>query len=190
MLKKTFLMRSIMSMISANYSADLRPNESFSRDSTIKNQKKDTETPGRIEEKCDKFAEFFTKYGDRELRKIAENYKMSQDTSSITNIRTLDLVYAGLKKIPEDLPWEILTNLVHLNLIANELEDLPDNLSNLKKLRILELQTNKLKSIPAVIYQLKGSKLQRIELSNNPIKELPRDLEDIIFSMPYGAMWK
>lgn len=79
--------------------------------------------------------------------------------------------------------------LRHLCLINNHLADLPYEISNIKTLGMIELQKNNLTTIPDVLYRCMPS-LHSVFLNNNPIKELPISMVNIIREpYPYKSIW-
>jgi len=66
-----------------------------------------------------------------------------------------------------------LTNLVHLNLLRNNLTTLPTGIGALVNLKRLELANNKLSEIPSSIGKL--TKLAHLNLESNELADLPRD---------------
>jgi internalin A len=64
-----------------------------------------------------------------------------------------------------------------LELYNCNLESLPDEISNLKLLTLLDLSHNKLQNLPISFYKLSG--LQSLYLSSNNINSLPEDIEGL-----------
>lgn len=60
----------------------------------------------------------------------------------------------------------------------NQLEDLPAEIGNLKKLNILNLSNNKLEKFPHEFYKL--NELHELNLKNNSIKELDPAVGDFV----------
>lgn len=85
-------------------------------------------------------------------------------------IRSLDLSYNKLKKIPPEVIGEF-TNLRHLILNNNMIRELPDELGQLVKLESLILNDNQLVALPATIINL--TCLKKVDLSNNQLTEFP-----------------
>lgn len=87
-------------------------------------------------------------------------------------------------------PWiGEFKGLRHICLIDNHLTDLPNELSHIKTLQILELQCNGLTKIPEVLHSIPS--LHSIYLNNNPIKELSITLvKSIREPYPNGSTWK
>lgn len=67
----------------------------------------------------------------------------------------------------------LLTNLVYLNLLRNQLTVLPAGIGNLVNLQRLEVANNKLSGIPSSIGKL--SRLTHLNLESNELTNLPRD---------------
>lgn len=85
-------------------------------------------------------------------------------------IRSLDLSFNKLKKIPNDVIGEF-TNLRHLILNNNQIRELPDEIGQLTKLESLTLNDNQLIALPSTIINL--TCLKKVELSNNQLTEFP-----------------
>ena len=67
----------------------------------------------------------------------------------------------------------LLTNLVYLNLLRNQLTTLPTGIGDLVNLQRLEIANNKLSDIPRSVGKL--SRLTHLNLESNDLKTLPRD---------------
>ncbi len=76
---------------------------------------------------------------------------------------------------PESLPESIsnLEKLKYLNLSCNELRVLPTSVDLLSRLRYLDLGWNKFTSIPSFLAKVKSVKNFRLDLDHNEIKSIP-----------------
>lgn len=127
-------------------------------------------------------------------------FSMSTDTltqlraGKLSGIKRLDLA-CGLTELPPEV-FELADSLEVLNLTGNQLADLPDDLSRLRKLRILFCSENRFTHVPPVIGSLPqlsmvGFKANRIEtvdaaalppslrwliLTDNRIQQLPASI--------------
>ncbi|KAM8962361.1 leucine-rich repeat-containing protein 2 [Pelodytes ibericus] len=92
----------------------------------------------------------------------------------LKNLKELNVSFNNLKNIPPELGD--CTNLEKLDLSGNlELVELPFELSNLKKVRFVDLSANKFSSIPICV--LRMSRLQWLDISSNNLKDLPQDID-------------
>ncbi|WP_034058880.1 COR domain-containing protein [Lacinutrix jangbogonensis] len=116
------------------------------------------------------------------------------DFSSFDKLKEADLSNNGICKFPKSL---LLVNLKHLNLSSNSIENLPDDINNLKSIRHLDLSYNNITDLPEEICELtelrylnltgnniitlpksfaKLKKLQDLNLSGNPIGDVPVEI--------------
>nr|XP_023012205.1 leucine-rich repeat-containing protein 15-like [Leptinotarsa decemlineata] len=86
------------------------------------------------------------------------------------NLKILDL---GMNKISdiEQYVFEDTANLIELNIGFNNFQKVPSAIANLKSLKILNLNNNKLKSLPPNSFD-KLNKLEVLNLSDNEIASL------------------
>lgn len=112
------------------------------------------------------------------LDTLGNEYYFDNETSSDENTpptQVLDLSGkkgVDLKRIIKDYP-----DLVSLSLRGTDLEEVPQEIGKLKKLRLLDLSDNFIQSIPESIGQLK--ELRVLELNNTQIYKLPQSLTKI-----------
>jgi hypothetical protein len=90
-------------------------------------------------------------------------------------LRNLSLNGLGIKEIPTTIGE--LSNLILLSLIYNEIENLPDEVCDLKELHTLSLSHNIIEHLPKLIGKLE--KLAWIDLNRNPIENLPDSITDL-----------
>lgn len=76
----------------------------------------------------------------------------------------------NLDLIVEVIPW-----LTHLNFSSMNLEEMPDSLQKLGRLKSLDLSSNHLKRLPEFVFHY--PELSRLILSNNEFSEIPEGLE-------------
>ena len=96
---------------------------------------------------------------------------------NITSLIELDLYefdFLGFRS--EYLPKEIgnLSSLKILRLNSNKLKELPKEIGNLVNLEVINLSNNKLITLPKEISNLK--KLESLTISNNKLENLPEDI--------------
>ncbi|MCB1159932.1 MAG: leucine-rich repeat domain-containing protein, partial [Leptospiraceae bacterium] len=106
------------------------------------------------------------------------NNQLSEIPESIGQLTNLTELYLGgnqLREIPEVISK--LTNLTTLYLSDNQLKEIPEVISRLTNLTSLHLGSNQLTEVPESI---KGLNLNKLELSKNKIKHLPR----VFMNMP------
>ncbi|KAK3539768.1 hypothetical protein QTP70_013202 [Hemibagrus guttatus] len=95
-------------------------------------------------------------------------------TRKLANLKELNVSYNKLSSIPPELGD--CENLEKLELTANvNLTELPFELSNLKKLKHLDLAENKFATIPVSV--LRMSSLQWLDISKNSLRDLPEDID-------------
>ncbi len=82
---------------------------------------------------------------------------------------------------PESLPESIsnLEKLKYLNLSCNELKILPTSIDELSRLKFLDLGWNKFQSIPSFLAKVKSVKNFRLDLDHNEIKSIPKWIDKL-----------
>jgi len=89
---------------------------------------------------------------------------------TVLNLRRLNLKY-----LPEEIGG--LENLEELNAISNQIKELPKSIGNLRKLRVLKLNSNELKYLPEEIGGLEN--LEELNAISNQIEELPKSIGNL-----------
>lgn len=84
-------------------------------------------------------------------------------------VQFLDLSKQNLNALPDEVSE--LKNLLSLNLQKNEIEVLPGTLSQLTHLKVLDLRHNRIKRFPLVIFELEN--LRKLALSHNQLMTIP-----------------
>lgn len=109
--------------------------------------------------------EYSARYDDYE-----DKYSLDLRELDLNNISDIDKIEFdfGLddKKRLQDLDGDLFLNLSH-----NNLDELPDSLSNLKNIKVLNLSNNKFMKIPNALSGL--CNLESLILENNKITEIP-----------------
>ena len=82
--------------------------------------------------------------------------------------KRLDLIGLGLTQVPDSVRQ--LTDLYHLDLRMNHIDDIPDFIGELSQLRYLNLGGNQIEVIPESITRLK---LERLWLWQNQLRAIP-----------------
>lgn len=84
---------------------------------------------------------------------------------------------------PESLPESVsnLKKLKYLNLSCNELKILPTSIDELSQLKFLDLGWNKFQSIPSFLAKVKSVKNFRLDLDHNEIKSIPQWIDKLEF---------
>jgi len=100
------------------------------------------------------------------------------------NLSNQVLGTAGLKQIPDRV--FTLTGLQELYLSKNVLSALPFELTELKKLRVLDVGDNEISEVPSWIGDLQN--LERLDLRNNEFSDLPASLYTLK-KLKYLQMW-
>lgn len=87
---------------------------------------------------------------------------------NLTSLRILHLAYNRLTALPESCVgnWP---ELEELNISGNKLQHLPDNLSNLRNLRVLRVHSNQLQSTPALA---RINSLRVLDLAHNQLDKI------------------
>jgi len=88
-------------------------------------------------------------------------------------LKELNLPDCGIEEIPEDITK--LSLLLNLNLAQNSIKEIPNFLFSLTSLGSLDLSANKITEIPLSVLD---SKIQVLNVIDNPIKELDPQLEN------------
>ncbi|XP_016115263.1 leucine-rich repeat-containing protein 2 [Sinocyclocheilus grahami] len=92
----------------------------------------------------------------------------------LINLKELRVNYNKLLSIPPELGE--CENLERLEMTANgNLAELPFELSNLKKLKHLDVAENQFVSIPVCVLRMES--LKCLDISNNRLKDLPEDID-------------
>lgn len=87
--------------------------------------------------------------------------------SQIPQVTTLALSHLGVSPFPKDI--KLPQSLETLDLNGNKLESLPSSLFECKNLRRLNLDNNNLSELPQEFFSLKH--LNHLSLDNNPLSE-------------------
>ncbi|MBI5355423.1 MAG: leucine-rich repeat domain-containing protein [Candidatus Aenigmarchaeota archaeon] len=121
--------------------------------------------------------------------------KLPEGIGSVKTLKHFEMCHSGLSKVPEELVGakgleklylqfnsitdvsgiESFENLKHLNLMENELESLPESISELKNLEEINITSNSLKTLPEGIWNLEN--LKKIEAARNNIAKLPDSMD-------------
>ncbi|XP_016363011.1 leucine-rich repeat-containing protein 2 [Sinocyclocheilus anshuiensis] len=106
--------------------------------------------------------------------KDKSNANVSSFTGKLISLRELRVNYNKLLSIPPELGE--CENLERLEMTANgNLAELPFELSNLKKLKHLDMAENQFASIPVCVLRMES--LKCLDISNNRLKDLPEDID-------------
>uniref|UniRef100_A0A4X2JPL6 Leucine rich repeat containing 69 n=1 Tax=Vombatus ursinus TaxID=29139 RepID=A0A4X2JPL6_VOMUR len=99
--------------------------------------------------------------------------KLCPEFSSLTKLKKLNLGNNQLEEVPEELMC--LKNLEILHLFGNLIKSFsPKSFDGLENLNILNLNHNKLKTIPPEINRLQN--LKSLSLNNNQLTDIPKEL--------------
>ncbi|MGB3493322.1 MAG: leucine-rich repeat domain-containing protein, partial [Elainellaceae cyanobacterium] len=85
------------------------------------------------------------------------------------NLTELDLSNNQIEELPDSITQ--LHNLTELDLSNNQIEEIPECIAQLQNLTKLDLRDNQIKEIPECIAQLQN--LTKLDLGENQIKEIP-----------------
>ena len=94
---------------------------------------------------------------------------------TFTKLKTLNLAYTKLDS--GSLNFELLKDLVCLNISSLTLTNIPDSILNLTKLRKLDMSHNKIENLTSYFYNLIN--LTYLDLSNNRISSLSEDISKL-----------
>lgn len=89
-----------------------------------------------------------------------------------TRTSVVNFAMNSISKLPNWF-FRDCTNLVHVDLSGNGLQDLPPEIANMKELELLDLGMNKIEVLPNGLGKL--SKLRVLDLKCNKLKKLPDD---------------
>ncbi|XP_076297689.1 uncharacterized protein LOC143217372 [Lasioglossum baleicum] len=102
--------------------------------------------------------------------------EMLSQISRTQTIENVSLLGNQLSELPPSFS-ESLTNLVHLDLSNNQLNDLPSSLNSLQKLVHLNIDSNKFSIIPSIVGELIN--LKTLTARSNWIESVPSNLGDL-----------
>ena len=102
-----------------------------------------------------------------------ENFNIN--ITRLEKLKLLDLSRNCLKEIPAEITN--LSNIITFNFANNNLEHFPKLVSN-RKLTVLDLSNNKLKTFPDVCYE-ELSNLSELKLTDNQIESIPPEIKNI-----------
>ncbi len=129
----------------------------------------------------------------KKIRKAKENWYVKLDLSrdwalpgellktipdevfELVNLESLYLTMNEIEFIPEAISE--LRNLRTLSIFGNNLSSLPDSISELQKLEALNLGANNFTTIPDAIFKLKN--LSMLWISNNSLSTLPEAISNL-----------
>lgn len=115
-------------------------------------------------------------------QKTQEGLNIQEIISSFTY---LNLSGLNLGTLPEN--FYLLLNLHTLDISTNKFKNIPAVIGKLSQLKVLRANGNELTSIPDFIAQM--PQLNRLIVLENPIKEIPRNLNNIVWELPFQACW-
>ncbi len=95
--------------------------------------------------------------------------------SELVELRELAVSDNNIDLIPEDLCN--LKKLEYLNLAQNNITNLPDNFDQLSSLFAISLQSNKLTTFPNVLLKMKN--IEYIWLDHNKIETIPKNIRNL-----------
>ncbi len=101
--------------------------------------------------------------------------KMLDKLNIIKSLKSIDLQYRNLKKVPNIAG---LTVLEYLNLSHNKIDSIPNSIGDLKALTSLKMGDNKLKVLPDTIGDLLN--LQSLSLYDNQLNSLPESFGSLL----------
>lgn len=109
----------------------------------------------------------------RKAEKEGKYDNLDRALRNIENVKYLRLYNIdGYTEIPSGVFK--LSELEELEMYSNEISSIPTEISHLTKLRILDLQYNKIQEIPNEVFQLKN--LEEIVILNNDLKSLSPEI--------------
>lgn len=107
------------------------------------------------------------------------NKKLKDLPSSIGNLKCLEQIImsgAGFTRIREEL--SSCLNLVNITANASKIRTIPENIGNLKHLKVLNLAYNQIESLPQSIGEL--GELDDLSLGWNELTDLPQSLSNLV----------
>jgi Leucine-rich repeat (LRR) protein len=114
-----------------------------------------------------------------EIKNTEEEYEYDTDLKDLISnasiSKKLKLSNLGLDKIPSSV-WN-LTDLVELDLSANQLKRIGKELAMLKCIKLLALNHNTLSKLPNALWKL--TSLRKLYLNNNNLKAIPNEIKNL-----------
>lgn len=106
---------------------------------------------------------------------------LPKETSELKKLKKFNLNSCSFKKLPKELYQldnleELLMSVAYSD-SSQDISEIPEGISNLKKLKKLDLGRNNISSLPSDFGQLEA--LEYLDLSENPIKSLPENFGDL-----------
>uniref|UniRef100_A0A8C5LMQ8 Leucine rich repeat containing 2 n=1 Tax=Leptobrachium leishanense TaxID=445787 RepID=A0A8C5LMQ8_9ANUR len=119
------------------------------------------------------YIQFFQELKVLDLSQNKINH-LPSEIGYLAKLKEFNVSFNNVKNVPAELGD--CENLEKLDLSGNlQLEELPFELSNLKKVTFIDLSANKFSSIPICV--LRMSMLQWLDISGNNLKDLPQDID-------------
>ena len=116
------------------------------------------------------------------LKGLFFHYNYVKDISPIADLVNLNSLGGDDNGIKDISPITNLLNLTYLRLDMNQIEKLPEKIGNLKKLKEIQLEFNKISSIPSLngLESIKKLDLSHNELDDKALQQLA-NLEKLVF---------
>jgi Leucine-rich repeat (LRR) protein len=125
------------------------------------------------------FNYFNWKYLKENKNSIESFFKLSYPDLFLNSIQNLYINYTNSFQLPESI--SLLKYLKILNLSGNHLKLIPESIGKLTKLERLDLSNNDIKELPECIIRLKN--LRFLKLKDNKISTIPENLMDFLSSL-------
>lgn len=107
-------------------------------------------------------------------------------TCNFDHIKKISICGKKIKTLPVEISK--MKNLIYIDLSSNQLSEYPKFLLPLENLKVVRLIGNKITKLDEEIIS-RNRMLNRLDVWENPIREISPVFKNVVWSLPYGAKW-